>query len=106
MPIYEYACENCGHGFEELVLTEKIVACPVCQSKKVLRLLSSFSSPKIAVSELNIFEAGYDGSAEFNDKLQKGELEDPVKARKIAIKDFREKSPLFKKGRRERKEKK
>lgn len=98
MPIYEYVCGNCGHSFEELVLTEEIVACPVCRSEKVLRLLSTFSSPKIAVPELNIFEAGYNGSAEFNDKLQKGELENPVKAREAAIRGFRGKSPLFKKG--------
>lgn len=98
MPIYEYSCKNCGHNFEELVSAGEIVICPACKSKKVLRLLSTFSSPGIKVSELNILEAGYHGAAEFNDKLKKGELENPVKARKAAIQDFREKSPLFKKG--------
>jgi putative FmdB family regulatory protein len=40
MPIYEYACEACGHEFETLVLGETKPECPSCQSRDLERLLS------------------------------------------------------------------
>ncbi|MDD2390573.1 MAG: zinc ribbon domain-containing protein [Desulfobacterales bacterium] len=42
MPIYEYACENCGHSFEKLIFrrTDDIVKCPKCGSDKVRKLIS------------------------------------------------------------------
>jgi len=43
MPIYEYACSQCGKPFEELILRksdEDDVRCPKCRSRKVERLLS------------------------------------------------------------------
>ena len=30
MPIYEYACKNCGHEFEELVRGDEVPSCPSC----------------------------------------------------------------------------
>lgn len=30
MPIYEYACENCGHEFEYLVRGNEKPSCPSC----------------------------------------------------------------------------
>ena len=43
MPIYEYACEKCGHRFEALVRTDaEQTACPQCDGK---RLLKQFSVP-------------------------------------------------------------
>ena len=46
MPIYEYNCRDCHTGFEQLVLSPReAVACPACESKKVERQLSVFSSP-------------------------------------------------------------
>jgi putative FmdB family regulatory protein len=44
MPIYEYACQDCGKGFEELIMRrsdEAEVACPKCKSRKVARLISA-----------------------------------------------------------------
>jgi putative FmdB family regulatory protein len=46
VPIYEFACESCGHRFEELVgshvgLEAADVACPECGSAKVERQLST-----------------------------------------------------------------
>jgi putative FmdB family regulatory protein len=41
MPIYDYACRQCGHKFELLVLTGTVEACPSCQSQDLERLLSS-----------------------------------------------------------------
>jgi putative FmdB family regulatory protein len=50
VPIYEFACESCGHCFEELVGTHvgrqaADVACPECGSRKVERLVSSSYTP-------------------------------------------------------------
>jgi len=44
MPIFEYACAQCKHEFEKLVLnsSEKI-SCPKCKSKKVSRMMSAFA---------------------------------------------------------------
>jgi putative FmdB family regulatory protein len=50
VPIYEFACESCGHRFEELVgshvgLEAADVACPECGSAKVERQLSTSYAP-------------------------------------------------------------
>ena len=50
MPIYEFACESCGHRFEELVgshvgLDVSGVSCPECGSAEVERLLSTTYAP-------------------------------------------------------------
>jgi putative FmdB family regulatory protein len=43
MPTYEYACEACGHRFEEFqsIKAKPITTCPVCKKKKVKRLISA-----------------------------------------------------------------
>lgn len=48
MPIYEFECRDCRHGFEELLPTTDIskVKCPKCQSAKVQRQLSMFGIGK------------------------------------------------------------
>jgi putative FmdB family regulatory protein len=40
MPIYEYACENCGQEFEELVRGDERPACPACGQSRVERQMS------------------------------------------------------------------
>lgn len=40
MPIYEFTCKGCGHGFEALVRGKRTPACPSCGSRKLQRLLS------------------------------------------------------------------
>ena len=45
MPIFEYACAECGHKFEKLILSasrSKEIECPKCQSKSVNKALSIF----------------------------------------------------------------
>ncbi len=47
MPIYEFACSECGHAFEELVFSlSKVdqVACPSCHSRQVRKKMSTFAS--------------------------------------------------------------
>lgn len=43
MPIYEYHCSSCERDFELLVLGKEEVCCPVCNSREVTRLMSTFS---------------------------------------------------------------
>ena len=44
MPIYEYHCLVCDKDFEVLVLGKEKIACPTCKGKKIVKLLSGFSS--------------------------------------------------------------
>ena len=46
MPIYEFACSQCGRAFEELVSISKIneVVCPQCGSGQVKKKMSTFAS--------------------------------------------------------------
>jgi len=53
MPLYEYACEECGTTFEQLVSArnrDNGGECPECGSKNVERLLSTFAIGKSAAS--------------------------------------------------------
>jgi putative FmdB family regulatory protein len=45
MPIYEYACRGCGHGFEALVRGTAAPVCPECNATDLDRV---FSLPAIA----------------------------------------------------------
>lgn len=40
MPIYEYACQECGLEFELLVLGGRAPACPSCESRDLERQMS------------------------------------------------------------------
>ena len=40
MPIYEYACKNCGREFEELIRGDQQPACPACGQSRVERQMS------------------------------------------------------------------
>ena len=47
MPIYEFVCEDCGHPFEELLLSAAALEelkCPHCNSISILKKISLFSS--------------------------------------------------------------
>jgi len=45
MPIYEYACDKCGHEFEreQRITDDPIKTCPECRSRKVKKLISQTS---------------------------------------------------------------
>lgn len=44
MPIYEYACGNCGREFETLVRQGSVPHCPGCDSIELNKKLSVFSA--------------------------------------------------------------
>jgi len=49
MPLYEYACEDCGTSFEQLVSArdrDNGAQCPECGSSNAKRLISSFAIGK------------------------------------------------------------
>jgi putative FmdB family regulatory protein len=43
MPTYEYACEDCGHEFEQFqsITARPLRKCPVCGARKLRRLIGS-----------------------------------------------------------------
>jgi putative FmdB family regulatory protein len=43
VPIYDFQCKGCGHGFEALVRPSDTPACPSCHSADLERLLSTFA---------------------------------------------------------------
>jgi putative FmdB family regulatory protein len=49
MPLYEFACQQCAHTYEELVLHDEAVECPKCQGRQVERLLSVPAPPVVKV---------------------------------------------------------
>ncbi len=44
VPIYEYQCKDCGSPFELLVRSDTRIACPSCDSARVVKKLSLFSA--------------------------------------------------------------
>jgi putative FmdB family regulatory protein len=44
MPIFEYACQDCGHKFETLVRSGTAPTCPKCQSTQLDKQLSVFAT--------------------------------------------------------------
>lgn len=44
MPIYEYACRDCGSEFEALVRASTIPECPQCRSTELAKKLSVFAT--------------------------------------------------------------
>jgi putative FmdB family regulatory protein len=43
MPIFEYACRECGTAFETLVRSDTVAACPHCRSTQLDKQLSVFA---------------------------------------------------------------
>jgi putative FmdB family regulatory protein len=43
MPLFDFACRQCGHRFEALVRSGQPPACPACQSADLEKQLSAFA---------------------------------------------------------------
>ncbi|MFO1328030.1 MAG: zinc ribbon domain-containing protein [Rubrivivax sp.] len=50
MPIFEYACEECGHEFELLVRSDTVLECPICQSTQLEKQLSVFATAETSAA--------------------------------------------------------
>ena len=44
MPIFEYECKACRSSFELLVRGDTLIACPACESERVVKKLSLFAA--------------------------------------------------------------
>jgi putative FmdB family regulatory protein len=43
MPLYEYRCQDCDHGFELLVRQSTTLECPACHGARLEKQLSVFA---------------------------------------------------------------
>jgi len=44
MPLHDFVCRACGHGFEALVMGKEQPVCPRCGSTELTRQMSTFAS--------------------------------------------------------------
>jgi putative FmdB family regulatory protein len=61
MPIYEYKCDSCGKGYEQLRRmsdADRDLECPACRSIEVRRQLSSFATTSSSSSPSSLPMAG------------------------------------------------
>jgi putative FmdB family regulatory protein len=72
MPIYEYACKNCGHTLDELqkISDELLVDCPECGQAQLKRLLSA---PRFRLKGAGWYETDFKKDKQRN--LVKGEAD-------------------------------
>jgi putative FmdB family regulatory protein len=54
MPIYEYACQECGNEFEMLVRSSSVPDCPSCHSTALDKKLSVFSATGSTAQEQSV----------------------------------------------------
>lgn len=43
MPLRDFACQACGHRFEELVDPDEQISCPQCAAPDPVRVVSGFA---------------------------------------------------------------
>lgn len=51
MPIFEYACTDCGREFEALVRSDTVPECPACHSTHLHKQLSVFATAESQAKE-------------------------------------------------------
>ncbi len=64
MPLFEFACDDCGQPFEELLLGFSAitdVTCPACKSHQVKKQISTFASRSVGTSSFS--SPGYSSAA-------------------------------------------
>jgi len=62
MPIYEYACQDCGRQFETLVRSDSVPECPQCHSTQLAKQLSVFATAASGPAPMPAAAAGPCGS--------------------------------------------
>jgi len=69
MPIYEFACRQCGHNFERLVLrTSSAAECPACGHGELEQLVSLCAVSSESSKEANLSAAHLKAAAVRQDK--------------------------------------
>ena len=61
MPLYEYNCTSCGHGFEKRVSFSEADTnpeCPECKGQETYKLISLFSSHGANLSSAGGYSSG------------------------------------------------
>jgi putative FmdB family regulatory protein len=61
MPLYAYACRECGESFETLVMSGETPACPSCASEKLERQISLIAQPNRGGDAAPAFAGGCSG---------------------------------------------
>lgn len=69
MPIYEYACRDCGHEFEELVRGNETPACPSCESDELERIVSLPSVRSESTREMSMRAAKKRDAGQAKDRM-------------------------------------
>lgn len=69
MPIYEYECRGCAAGFELIVRTGDVPACPACGSADLERQLSAFGVKTDAGSKAALSRAKQDQKKANRDRV-------------------------------------
>ena len=54
MPLYEYACKDCGQESELLVFGEETPQCPSCESEELTKLYSTMAARTQSESSLPV----------------------------------------------------
>ena len=62
MPIFEYACQDCGREFETLVRASTVPHCPDCASTQLEKKLSVFATAAPGVEAAPMAAMGPCGS--------------------------------------------
>ncbi len=69
MPIYEYACRQCGHRFEYLLLsTSPAAECPACANKDLEQLISAYAVSSESTRQASLSVARKKATAVQKDK--------------------------------------
>ena len=69
MPIYEYECNKCGHGFEALILKNTPEpACPKCKKKDLKQLISMYAVSSESTRAANLATARKQASVVHKEK--------------------------------------
>ena len=97
MPTYEYACEACGHEFEEFqsMTAKPIKKCPDCGKLKVKRLISGGGG--ILFKGTGFYQTDYRSSG-YNEAAKKDKPAPPSSDKKSSSKKPSSKSKPKSKG--------
>ena len=76
MPLYEFACDECGASFEELVVPGGMAPCPACGNERVRRVFSPIAERGTGV--------GLTGAAARDSNARRSEREAAKKERFVA----------------------